>query len=400
MKKIIYFLIILFFIPYTSIFNQELNPIKTGKQYLVIIALNKYKNRLPLNDRVENAKQIKNILYSKYEIDEVIELYDFDATISNIKNVLNDLQKNLKKEDSLLLYYSGHGYIDNKINEVYWLAYDSGINEYLKNLWFSNTELIKSLDKINAKQIFVISDSCFNQNLIEPVILKEKIKFTDQYFNDSYSKISRQFLFSGEQETGIEKTEFSQVLINALKKIKNNYIDPIMIYEEIRNKMNKSTPVLGINKDLGHEESASYILFKRQKELAIDELEEKKEEKKEIVKLHPINKSGRILMIVSVPVLTSGLLLLSADMAYMLTALDDKMYSGETYEEYVRTYRAHIVMFITSVVVSSVGLTGVIISIPLIAYKEGWFKNKKEKLSLNLNLDLSSNVSLFMRYRF
>ena len=54
--------------------------------------------------------------------------------------------KKLKKDDSLLLYYSGHGYIDEKINEVYWLPYDSGINEYLKNLWFSNNELIKSLN--------------------------------------------------------------------------------------------------------------------------------------------------------------------------------------------------------------------------------------------------------------
>lgn len=417
MNRIIYFLFLLLLFPTSYLFNQETKPIKTGKQYLVIIALNKYKNRLPLNNRVENAKEIKNILYSKYEIDEVIELYDFEATSSKINETLTGLQRDLKKDDSLLLYYSGHGYIDQKINEVYWLPYDSGINEYLKNLWLSNSDLIKSLNKINAKQIFVISDSCFNLNLLEPFNPEEKIKFTDQYFLDSYSKNSRQFLCSGELETGIEKTEFSQLLINTLRKLRNDYIDPVMIYEDIKDKMNKSVPFLGVSKTLGHEDFASYVLFKRQKELAIKETEEKidnkiteakQTEKEKIVvvkkllpftSLPPINKSGRILMMVSVPVLVSGLSLFGVDMFFMLTALNDKIYSGSSYEEYVRTYRAHIIMFISSIVVSSIGLIGVVVSIPLIAYKEGAFK-KKEKVSLNFNMNLNNDFSLFMRYKF
>ena len=415
MNKIFSFLAILFLISVFNLNTQETKPAKVGKQYLIIIALNKYKNRLPLNDRVENAKEIKNLLYSKYEIDELIELYDFDATFLNINNILTELQKKIKKDDSLLLYYSGHGYIDEKINEVYWLPYDSGINEYLRNLWLSNNELIKSLNKINAKQIFVISDSCFNQNLLEPIVPEEKMKFTDQYFTDSYSKNSRQFLCSGELETGIEKTEFSQVLINTLRIIRNDYIDPVMIFENIKNKINKTVPYLGYSKDLGHQEYASTVLFKRQKEIAIKEIEEKKDEitktekteKEKVIvvkkltsfsNLHPINKSGRILMIVSVPVLVSGLSLFGVDMAYMLTELDDKIHNGNSYEEYVRTYRVHIVMFITSIVISSIGLTGVIVSIPLIAFKEGWFKNKN-KVSLNLNVDLNCNFLLFLRYR-
>ena len=83
----------------------------------------------------------------------------------------------------------------------------------------------------------------------------------------------------------------------------------------------------------------------------------------------------------------------------MITGLGNQMYNGESYEEYVRSYRVHIVLFISSVVVSSVGFTGVIVSIPLLAFKEGWYKNKKDKLSLNFNIDLNSNFSLFMQYR-
>ena len=185
-----------------------------------------------------------------------------------------------------------------------------------------------------------------------------------------------------------------------------------MIFDNIKNKINKTVPYLGYSKDLGHQEYASTVLFKRQKEIANKEIEEKKDEtvktdktKVVIVKqltpfkdLHPINKAGRILMPVSTPIMASGLILLGIDMAYMLTEVNDKIYEGKSYEEYVRVYRTHIVMFITSVVLSSVGLTGVIISIPLLAFKEGWLKNKNN-VSLNLNVDLDCNFSLFMRYR-
>src|SRR4030042_1655096 len=121
MNKLIIFLIILILFPIFILFNQEPKLIKSSKQYLVIIALDKYKNRLPLQDRVKDSKDIKKLLYSKYQIDEVLELYDFDATNVNIKELFLKLQRDLKKDDSLLIYYSGHGFVDKRSNEIYWL---------------------------------------------------------------------------------------------------------------------------------------------------------------------------------------------------------------------------------------------------------------------------------------
>src|SRR4030042_1182560 len=106
MNKLSFFLIIILLFPIAFLFNQETNLVKTGKQYLVVIALDKYQNRLPLEDRVKNAKDIKKLLYSKYEVDELLELYDFDATSKNINEIFLKLQREIKKEDSLLIYYS------------------------------------------------------------------------------------------------------------------------------------------------------------------------------------------------------------------------------------------------------------------------------------------------------
>ncbi len=428
MKKLIIFLLILFFFSITFLSTQEKELIKSGKQYLVVIAIDKYKNRLPLRDRVNGAKKIKNMLFSKYEIDELIELYDYEATHIDIKLTLSDLIKRLKNEDSLIIYYSGHSYVDKKTNETYWLPYDAGINEYEKELWMSNTELISQINKINAKQIFVISDSTFNTSLLNIESIQDNQIFSNEYFINSYSKKSRQFLCSGELETSIIKTDFSEELYNALKRLNKNYVDPVMIYNEIKNRINKSNPVYGVIENIGHQKSASLVLFERSNQLSIKNLEaidrekelakekEKDTEKEVIIKekivrtknftpfrdLHPINKAGRVLMPVSAPVFGCGLILLGVDFAYMFTVLDNEIHSGVSYEDYVRAYRTHIIMFITAVAVSSVGLTGMIISIPLLAYKEGWFNKFKERknLSLNLNMDLNSDLSLFLNYKF
>lgn len=418
MNKLIYFVIILLLFPICLLFNQQTELIKTGKQYLVVIALDKYKNRLPLQDRVKDAKDIRKLLYTKYEVDELLELYDFDATFKNINDIFLRLQREIKKDDSVLIYYSGHGFVDNKSSDVYWLPYDAGINEYVKELWLSSNDIIKNLNRINAKQIFIISDSCFNTNLIEPIFLEKKPDFTNQYFTDSYSKESRQFLCSGEMETGLEKSEFSEQLVAYLKFTRKKYIDAVMIYDEIKDKMKRTVLVYGVMKSIGHEENASMVLFQREKEIKFMEeeyvskeptKEPEKEPKERIIKtprftpfkdLSPLNKSGRILLATSAPVCTIGFILWGLDLAYMFTALHSQMYDGNSYEEYVKTYRIHINLFISAVVVTSVGFVGIIISIPLNAVKGDFSRVKKDKLSLNINFDLEQDLSFYMRYRF
>ena len=55
-----------------------------GKQYLVLIGINKYKEWSSLKGPVRDTKALKKILVSQYYIDEVIELYDENATKANI----------------------------------------------------------------------------------------------------------------------------------------------------------------------------------------------------------------------------------------------------------------------------------------------------------------------------
>jgi hypothetical protein len=410
MKKTILFFIILLMILFNnnnifSLFITKDNQStieKSGKIYLVIIAIDVYKNRLNLENHVNDAKKIKNLLYSNYNIDKVIELYNYSATYENIENLFIKLKKDLKKEDSLLLYFSGHGYIDSYTNESYWICYDSGINEYLKEFWFPNRKLIEYLDGIISKQVLIINDSSFNNNLIKPIFPDKTSNFNDEYFLDAHSKKSRQFLGSGILETGIDESEFSDILYTTLRKLKKNYIDSVMIYNDIKKKMKESIPLLGEIQDLGHEQGASFVLLPRKQEL-VEIKEEKKEIKKEIPKeqiisqgeLKPINKAGIALLPIGTSFTTAGILILVFDIGFLFQEVEEMInnQSDYSYSEYEELYNLNLALFISGIVVTTVGIATLSASIPLIIIKP---KNKK----ISFNISINNSIEAFFLYKF
>ena len=85
---------------------------KPGKQYALFIAINKYQQWTPLKEPVKDAEEIKKVLASRYYIDKFFTLYDQDATKKNILGLFQKLQKEVNSNDSLLIFYAGHGHLD------------------------------------------------------------------------------------------------------------------------------------------------------------------------------------------------------------------------------------------------------------------------------------------------
>ena len=100
-----------------------------GKQWLVVIAINRYREWTNLQYPVIDARGIRDILASRYYIDEVLELYDEDATKSNIIKLFSELQEKADPNDSILIFYAGHGHLDEKSNTGFWIPSDAGRDE-------------------------------------------------------------------------------------------------------------------------------------------------------------------------------------------------------------------------------------------------------------------------------
>ena len=86
----------------------------TGDQWLFVIGINTYIEWPRLDTAANDARSVKKALLSRYHFDKehLIELYDDEATRANIIGKLRFLAQNLKKDDSLFLFYAGHGHLD------------------------------------------------------------------------------------------------------------------------------------------------------------------------------------------------------------------------------------------------------------------------------------------------
>ena len=99
--------------------NNETNH-QVGKNYLLIIAIDEYKDKKisNLNNAVRDAKTIKEELLKRYHFDSdhSLELVNNKATKKNIIDCFRKLIKICNDTDSLIVYYSGHGYFDEDFN--------------------------------------------------------------------------------------------------------------------------------------------------------------------------------------------------------------------------------------------------------------------------------------------
>jgi hypothetical protein len=93
-------------------------------------------------------------------------LLDQQATRVNIVNGMYDLTRanNLAPEDSLLIYFSGHGQFDAN-EDAYWAPWDSKPNDIAS--WIPNSTIRDLIKNMKCRHVLLISDSCFSGALIQ-----------------------------------------------------------------------------------------------------------------------------------------------------------------------------------------------------------------------------------------
>ncbi|MBN2536188.1 MAG: caspase family protein [Spirochaetales bacterium] len=247
-----------------GILNEEFtNHPVIGRQYLLIIGINNYLYWTPLQHPVKDAMELRDILVSRYYIDEVIELYDEKATKAAILKTFEYLQQQLKANDSLLIFYAGHGYLDSKTDSGFWIPVDAGTDAYSQVNWLNNTLLRGSISKMESRHIFIIADSCFSGGILDIKRVNQELVIDIEYFKKAYTRISRQVLTSGAREKVPDKSEFFYQLKMALKSNRSKFVDPLMLYTEIRLGVIKTNPLFGVLADTGHQAEASFLLFLR-----------------------------------------------------------------------------------------------------------------------------------------
>ncbi len=140
-----------------------------GSNHLLVIAIDAYDYCPVLNNCVKDAQDFAQLLWDRYQFEERLTtfLFNKDATRSNILEKLSELEEKVQEQDSLLIYYSGHG--ETKENAGYWIPVNGRGEHRYRHEWVSTDDLIRHLDAIDSFHTVVIADACFSGSLFAPL---------------------------------------------------------------------------------------------------------------------------------------------------------------------------------------------------------------------------------------
>jgi len=172
-----------------------------NKSYAVIIGIDQYPN-LPFDKQlsyaVRDAKGVEQALKKNFNFDKIIPLYNKDATRDNIMKVLmGDLAKELTEEDSLFIFWAGHGE-QEKTREGdlgYLIPYDGSATEIYKDITMTQIKDI-SLN-IPAKHIFYVMDACYSGLLSQTRAIDKQTNRDYAYLQEMTKERVRQVLTAG-----------------------------------------------------------------------------------------------------------------------------------------------------------------------------------------------------------
>lgn len=235
-KKCVVFLLllILFVLPF-EVHSKDERGIKIsthdtiwGNYHALIIGINSYQEWRTLQTAVKDAEGLKDMLVNRYGFAEenVTIRTDQQATRRNIINDLRRIALNLRKMDNLLIYYGGHGQIDNLTGGGYWIPVDGKLKD--PSTWISHS-IIKSIlssERFEAKNVILVVDSCYSGSLLRggPSLLSLTDKKYEKKLKEAASLRSRQVITSGgiEPVTDGGKDGHSLFAYYLLKALKNN----------------------------------------------------------------------------------------------------------------------------------------------------------------------------------
>jgi hypothetical protein len=148
-----------------SIANDAYPQPEEGKNYLLMIGVNKYTNWNQLHNAVKDCEDIAQTLTTYYQFSEenVVSLFNEDATRENILETLETLQETITEKDNLMIYYAGHGYYDDFSTLGYWVPVDARLNKIPD--FIRNSTIHDYLRTIGSRHTFLVADACYAGSL-------------------------------------------------------------------------------------------------------------------------------------------------------------------------------------------------------------------------------------------
>ncbi len=229
------------------------------KTYVLSIAISEYPH-FPLGDLssiMKDTQKLIGVLENDYEIEIPILCHNINSH-KEIEKEFAELRKKIQaNEDSLIVFYSGHGDIRNGI--IYWQLKLSDNNE---RTWYKCSNIFDEIWKIDFKHVAVFVNSCYSGDLYS----------IDGLFNNKYEgegKKTRILFTSGLKNQKVwVNNPFIKTITETLEKYKNTKQLPFRrIIDSVKSKFGEKD--FGSNPRDGYfreHQGGEFILYPKNRE--------------------------------------------------------------------------------------------------------------------------------------
>ena len=204
------------------------NELVQGTYRALIIGNNQYKDPegrwMPLKTALPDARAVKDILHKQYGFTDIQFLEN--ATRRDVLIALSSLSRNVLSNDNVLVYYAGHGYLDEETNQGFWVPVDARGTDQTTFLRNSTIRDEMSLIASRSKHTLLISDSCFSGSLLRSGTRSIKPDYNNElYYQKVANKRSVQIMSAGGVEyvdDSYQTSGHSPFTYFLLSELKNN----------------------------------------------------------------------------------------------------------------------------------------------------------------------------------
>ncbi|MEY4684272.1 MAG: hypothetical protein RLZ25_731 [Pseudomonadota bacterium] len=232
--------------------SSDVNPkgIELGRFYALIIGNSDYSRYPHLNTPTSDAKSVEVLLRERYGFTTRMIV---NGNRHDIMTAFNEMQARVSENDNLLIYYAGHGEIDAKTKEAYWLPVDAEVGNSAN--WIASKSVTDLIGIMPARHVMVVSDSCYSGAMSGSAVAKlppdidaeKKLK----WLKVMATRKGRTVLTSGEVKPVLDSggdghSVFAQSFLKALRSGKG-LIEDYEIYRVVSQEVSQAAGRLGFS---------------------------------------------------------------------------------------------------------------------------------------------------------
>jgi len=241
----------------------------TGDYWLLSIGIDRYQHLPDLRTASAGARALAEVLVKHYGVTRkhTTVLLDQDATRVRIIAELRRLAEHARPNDSVVVYYAGHGQLDPLTEVGTWLPTDGDTKDMAS--WVSNDTINNLIRGMKARHVLLISDSCFAGSFFNTRDVGPR-KPAD--FAAAHTKTSREAMTSGGMEPVPDAglgchSVYTHFLLLSLQENTKRCLLPFemhsRIYDGMKANLRGVTPAYAPLFGSGGEPGGAFVFFRR-----------------------------------------------------------------------------------------------------------------------------------------